>query len=170
MNTPMRRRLSPMTLLLGAAVLVIIGLAAALIAVTTASHGGRATATPTATSPVTATPAAVTVTGSVTMEHYDDPDSDFRSANWHKVGELNCEGDGGYDDMTEGAVVTVYDSTGSVVGVGALRAGLATGSLCAWSFEVTGVPDAQFYQVEVSHRGKVAVPRTEASTVSLSLG
>lgn len=165
------RRPSPMALALTAAIAVIAGLAAALIAVTTSRHDGDARKTAATTrASSTATPAAVTVSGAVRMQRYDDPHSQFKTANWRKLGSLNCEGVGGYDDMTEGATVTVYDSTGKVIGAGALMEGLAGDDLCVWSFTVDNVPDAPFYQVEVSHRGKVTVARSEASSVSLSLG
>lgn len=78
-----------------------------------------------------------------------------------------CAGSGGYDDIVEGASVTVYDASGAVVGTGALGAGKYASedstAPCVFRFAVAGVPaGAKFYQVEVSHRGKVNVTSAEA--------
>lgn len=83
-----------------------------------------------------------------------------------------CSGSGGYDDIRKGASVTVYDATGKVVGTGELSGSTYAESGCTWYFQVS-VPDGHdFYQVEVSHRGKITVSREEAKTgkVAVTLG
>jgi hypothetical protein len=89
----------------------------------------------------------------------------------------NCYGTGGYSDMAEGADVTVKDGAGKILATGSLGGG--TGSIsnfassCSFEFTVQ-VPDADFYTVEVSHRGGVNFSHADLEskgwTVSLSLG
>jgi hypothetical protein len=88
-----------------------------------------------------------------------------------------CTGSGGYDDIVPGAAVTVYDAGGRVVANGALGEGryASTDSTapCVFKFAVPGVPDgAKFYQVEISHRGKLTVSaaKAKAGTFASSLG
>ncbi|GAB2752224.1 hypothetical protein GCM10027199_25970 [Amycolatopsis magusensis] len=85
-----------------------------------------------------------------------------------------CLGSGGYSDIHTGASVTVYGASGSVVGNGHLGPGKsATSGSCAYSLLVENVPEGEkFYQVEVSHRGKITVTaeNAKAGLVALSLG
>jgi hypothetical protein len=75
----------------------------------------------------------------------------------------DCTGYSGYEDITKGAGVTVYDSSGKVVATGALGAGKPHSAVCVFAIAVPGVPDgSKFFQVEVSHRGKVTVSAAEA--------
>lgn len=75
----------------------------------------------------------------------------------------DCVGYGGYDDIATGASVTVYDSAGKVVASGALGTGKSKGGSCVFPVSVPGVPEgSKFYQVEVSHRGKLTVSASEA--------
>jgi hypothetical protein len=74
-----------------------------------------------------------------------------------------CKGWEGYEDIAEGASVTVYDATGEVVATGALGAGKARDTACVFPVSVPGVPgDSKFYAVEISHRGKITVPAADA--------
>lgn len=74
-----------------------------------------------------------------------------------------CTGYSGYDDIAKGASVTVYDSGGKVVAEGALGTGKPKGGACVFPVSVPGVPGgSKFYQVEVSHRGKLTVSSAEA--------
>ncbi|MEU7044946.1 hypothetical protein AB0A77_28360 [Streptomyces varsoviensis] len=90
----------------------------------------------------------------------------------------DCMGYEGYDDIVPGASVTVFDSGGKVVATGSLGKGSlpegAMGSVpCSFPFAVAGVPKGErFYQVEVSHRGKVTVTAevAEAGRFAASLG
>ncbi|MFJ8201315.1 hypothetical protein [Streptomyces sp. NPDC096152] len=59
--------------------------------------------------------------------------------------------------------MTVYDSAGKVVATGELGTGKPNSAACVFRVAVTGVPDGStFYQVEVSHRGKITVSSAEA--------
>lgn len=81
------------------------------------------------------------------------------------TGDTNedCTGYSGYDDIAKGAGVTVYDSAGKVVATGALGTGKPKGGACSFPVSVAGVPGgSKFYQVEVSHRGKITVSSAEA--------
>lgn len=112
------------------------------------------TATPTpAAAPAPTAAATFTLTG--TMEV-----SGVR--NWHPV-STQCEGTGGFDDITEGTGVTVYSGNGTVVGTGRLTNGVVFGVRCSFSVVVEKVPvGADFFQVEVSHRGKLTLSAADA--------
>ena len=84
-----------------------------------------------------------------------------------------CVGTGGYDDMVRGASVTVYDPSGTVIATGQVhQTEMLDSVMCRLDFEVTDVPDGHaFYQIELSHRGKVTFPVDVAKRrVALSLG
>ncbi|GAA1881710.1 hypothetical protein GCM10009836_73730 [Pseudonocardia ailaonensis] len=85
----------------------------------------------------------------------------------------SCTGSGGYRDIGAGTGVTVYDASGAIVGTGRLSTGRATSSsTCEFTFTVPDVPTGgDFYQVEISHRGKVTVDADElANGPALTLG
>lgn len=90
-----------------------------------------------------------------------------------------CGGKDGYDDINQGAAVVVFDAAGKVLATSSLGEGLFADkpatleSPCVFKFAVPNVPSGeQFYQVQVSHRGKVPFDAAHAvaGTVSLSLG
>ncbi|WP_433233969.1 hypothetical protein [Actinomadura nitritigenes] len=165
---PRRPRL--LAVLLAVAVVAIVALSVTLgFVIARSDDDGRPKATPAAAAPSTP-PAKVTMRGTISMAQYETPKDEFSTPNWHRVGSIGCEGVGGYDDMTEGATVTVYGAAGQIVAVGSLNQGVWTGKQCSFVFEIPNLPEEQFYQVEVSHRGKISVPRSEADQVSLSLG
>ncbi|WP_331728602.1 hypothetical protein [Streptomyces sp. NBC_00158] len=82
----------------------------------------------------------------------------------------NCGGVGGYNDLRTGASVTVYGKAGAIVSTGSLGASspgsmstTAAQQTCSFSVSVDGVPTGEgFYQVEVSHRGKISISEAEA--------
>ena len=75
----------------------------------------------------------------------------------------DCTGYEGYDDIRAGAGVTVYDSAGKVVATSSLGAGKPKDAACVFPVKVPGVPEgSKFYQVEISHRGKITVSTAEA--------
>lgn len=84
----------------------------------------------------------------------------------------DCAGIGGYDDIAKGAAVTVYDAGGKVVAAGALGAGhyadpVAYSGDCLFSLVVPDVPKGvKFYQVEITHRGKLTASVAEAESGS----
>ena len=77
----------------------------------------------------------------------------------------------GATDMAPGAQVVVYDNAGKSLAVGMLTEGtILAGGICLMPFVVFGVPEgAGPVAVEVTHRGKVAFTRAEASDVEMSL-
>lgn len=100
------------------------------------------------------TPKTFTLRGSMTLTGDNIPTGDT---------DEDCTGYSGYGDITEGAGVTVYDSTGKVVATGALGTGKPVSASCVFPVRVPGVPEgSKFYQVEISHRGKVTVSASEA--------
>ncbi|MEX0629953.1 MAG: hypothetical protein WEE67_06270 [Chloroflexota bacterium] len=73
-----------------------------------------------------------------------------------------CEGQGGYGDIVGGAQVVVRDGAGEIVATGALDAGVkGADEQCSFTFAVEGIPNAEFYDVEVSHRGELAYSRED---------
>lgn len=89
----------------------------------------------------------------------------------------SCKGTGGYSDIGSGTSVTVYDAAGTVIGSDTLSNGRTSGASlygrCDFLFSVPNVPDgSNFYQVEISHRGKltVAVADAKAGRFAASLG
>jgi hypothetical protein len=105
----------------------------------------------------TAGPAAFTLTGTLTVSGTSYSSTDPRG----------CTTSGGYTDISNGAAVTVYDAAGTVVAKGTL--GLGTDGLplsrqeCVFPVSVPNVPAGpRFYQVEISHRGKLTVSADDA--------
>jgi hypothetical protein len=86
----------------------------------------------------------------------------------------SCLGTGGYADIHAGASVTVRDEASKVIGTSSLGSGKPVDRTCVYEFEVSGLPDANYYSVEVSHRGSVNFAKSEVETrnwtVQLSLG
>jgi len=110
-----------------------------------------------------------TIRGEMTLMDYDS----FRRMS----AGSSCSGDGGYSDMDEGATVSVKNQSGTLIGSGHLGAGKIEGDVlkaCVFPFEVKGVKDAQFFQVEVGRRGGLSYSKADMEqkdwTVSASLG
>ena len=87
----------------------------------------------------------------------------------------DCTGTGGYDDLHVGTAVVVRDEAGKVLSTGNLDSGkISSLETCTWAFRVTGLPDAKYYQVEVSHRGQVTYSRADLDSahwkIDLRLG
>lgn len=98
-----------------------------------------------------------------------------------QVPDVGCSGLNGYDDLGVGTAVTVYDQTGVIIGTDKLDPGKISESytdpatlqltgLCHFSFAVRGLPQRPFYQVEVSHRGKLTVQAGHLADVELTIG
>lgn len=106
-----------------------------------------------------------TITGEMTLMDSDGYDESI-------VG--GCEGTGGYDDISYGTSVTVRDGAGEILATGSLEAGEDLGLWCNFPFTVEDVPGADFYEVEVSHRGGLSYSDKEMEEkdwfVSVSLG
>ncbi|WP_405699105.1 hypothetical protein OG209_05285 [Streptomyces sp. NBC_01383] len=81
----------------------------------------------------------------------------------------NCRGSGGYADIGQGTSVTVYDGAGGVAATGSLGVSQYSVGACAFIVAVDDVPKGEkFYQVEVSHRGKVQLTGAEAEAGKLA--
>lgn len=86
-----------------------------------------------------------------------------------------CFGSGGYSDISSGAQVRVTDQEGKTLAVSELGSGRSkTGFDCTFSFTIDDVPKAEFYEVEVTHRGKLSYSHEEMEkrdwAVEVSLG
>jgi hypothetical protein len=93
-----------------------------------------------------------TLTGTVTLFDADRP--------WRKGPP--CEGRGGYSDLHAGVQVTVRDEAKATVGVASLGDGeFEDVGHCRWAFSVPGLPEREFYSVEVSRRGEVTFSRAD---------
>jgi hypothetical protein len=94
-------------------------------------------------------PDTITISGIVTLTD----DSGFVG---HSTGGT-CSGTGGYDDLALGTSVTVYDGSSAIIGGGYVNAATYNGNACVLSFDVPEIPSGKgFYQVEISHRGKIS--------------
>jgi hypothetical protein len=86
-------------------------------------------------------------------------------------GGSTCYGTGGYKDISEGSAVTVYGAGGNVVATGSLGRGTKGSSYdtCVFTVSVPNVPgDEKFYQVEVTHRGKLTIEAADAKAVGVA--
>lgn len=71
--------------------------------------------------------------------------------------------DSGYDDIREGASVTVYGASGAVVATGELGDSSYVDYKCTFKVAVSDVPKGEkFYKVEVAQRGTVQLSAKEA--------
>jgi hypothetical protein len=99
------------------------------------------------------------------------------------MNNVHCPaGHGGYADITVSAPVTVYDGSGKVIATTPLGTNCKQGQLdgqddnlfVVWTPPIPNVPDVPFYQVEISHRGKLTMSKSELEskswTVTASLG
>lgn len=81
----------------------------------------------------------------------------------------------GFNDITAGAQVVIYDHTNNVVGTGALQEGSIVPlnhdfNVCKMAFTVPAVPAGKGpYWVEVTHRGRIQFTEAGAGDVELSL-
>jgi hypothetical protein len=81
-----------------------------------------------------------------------------------------------FDDVKEGAQVVVTDASGATVGVGALGAGVASGTspadyVCRFAFTVAGVPSGpKFYGVKIGNQPAKQVPSTSIAHMEIDLG
>lgn len=84
-----------------------------------------------------------------------------------------CSGNGGYDDLTTGATVTIRNNEQRVVGIGSITSTVGVpgvDGLCSLSFTVPDVPSGEGpYSVEVTHRGEVATTEEELESGATAL-
>lgn len=105
------------------------------------------------------------ITGSIELF---DPDGAFDSGG-------PCTGTGGYNDLRQGATVTISDGAGNVLGLGRLSSGMGmTSVVCRFTFTVEELPRSDFYQVDVAGRDAPSYTFEEMQaanwTISLSIG
>jgi hypothetical protein len=72
-----------------------------------------------------------------------------------EVNGSECEGSGGYSDITSGAAVTVKNGSGKLLASTTLGPGSGTTSKCEFNFSVDLTEGEDDYSVTVSHRGDV---------------
>ncbi|MEU9214041.1 hypothetical protein AB0D27_40665 [Streptomyces sp. NPDC048415] len=102
---------------------------------------------------------AFTLEGSFTLTKDAVPADDDCSASY----------DSGYDDISEGASVTVYGASGDVIATGELGDSSYKDYMCSFDIAVPDVPKGEkFYKVEVSHRGTVQLTAKEAENGKLA--
>lgn len=157
-DAPSASRNRTLPLLLGVSGVVITGLVVALVFALNSSP----------TSAVPPPPSAFTLRGTLALT----PDSVSRGI--AHPSSTTCAGKGGYKDLGQGASVTIFDSSSTIIASGQLDAGAFNGDLldatCTFSFSVPGVPNGHdYYQVEVSHRGKVTLKGDDARAGKASL-
>jgi hypothetical protein len=85
----------------------------------------------------------------------------------------SCRGrfDSGYDDIAEGASITVYGAKGDVVAAGSLGKSKVDedGTTCTYRVAVPDVPKGEkFYKFEVAHRGTLQLTAQEAENGKLA--
>ena len=86
------------------------------------------------------------------------------------TGGLGCRGDGGYDDLKWGTPV-VRDESGRILATGSLSAGREQADqACEFNLLVDNVPRADFYEIEVSHRGALSYSHDELETLGWNVG
>ncbi|GAB2582715.1 hypothetical protein [Microlunatus antarcticus] len=97
----------------------------------------------------TAAPQTTTVAGWVRL--------DDRATATH-----DCEGQGRHADIAEGTAVVVSDQTGTELGDGTLTPYGSQGSVCSYTFSISGVPvDADTYTFAVGDRSPVVISAAE---------
>ena len=116
-----------------------------------------------------------TLVGTVTLRDY----SGIETTGGYLYGVLHggsykdepCTGKGGYDDIRLGASVVVKDGKGVTLATGRLGAGKMGefGVDCEFSLEVLNVPKADFYSIEVGHRGALTYSRKELGAIGWSV-
>lgn len=94
-------------------------------------------------------------------------------------GSRHCHGSGGYGDISPETQATLFDGAGAVLSSTYLGAGETVDNwpmepICRFSFTFPDVPDTDYYQFEVSDRGKIRLSHDEMVangwTVGGSLG
>lgn len=87
----------------------------------------------------------------------------------------SCEGQGGFADISDEAQVTVSDEAGKTIATGHLSAGKIASVFenivphCEWTFSMEDVPDADFYEIEVSQRGGLKYSKAEMEKMDWSV-
>lgn len=118
---------------------------------------------------------AITLLGGSSPSHPLTGTMTLTTASLFKGKDQSCVGSKGFDDIDSNAQVTVTDGDGKLLATGSLGEGhLADGSTvtCVFPLNVaTKLPKADFYKVEVSHRGALtySYDQMQAQNWDLSL-
>jgi hypothetical protein len=77
-----------------------------------------------------------------------------------------CNGGGGtgYDDIVQGAQVTVKNEKGAIIATGSLANGKWVREACRMPFTIPNVPGAKFYSIEVTSRGAQTLSKADLAT------
>ena len=102
------------------------------------------------------------ISGTMTMIGFSAQLEFDSTADWGD----GCEGREGYDDIVGGAQVLVSDEAGTTIASSRLEPGEIVRAhdgiiTCEWSFEIADVPEAKFYEIEVSRRGGLKYSKAE---------
>lgn len=109
-----------------------------------------------------------TLTGAITV---GDPEGDSVITQ----GDAFCFTSGGYSDISVGAGVVVRDENDTIIATGSLDFPVSPmAGNCTFPFRVDNLPRADFYTIEVTHRGPITYSFDELESydwfLSLSLG
>lgn len=119
-------------------------------------------------------PATFTVNGTFVLNGNQGTAFDTTSGDMAVSSDNSCFGTSGYNDVQQGAEVTISSASGTTLVVGALQGGTYTaGTGCQFTFSVAGVPSGRGpYGVSVTHRGTTHFSEQdmESGAVALSLG
>ena len=108
----------------------------------------------------------------------------------HRRGDT-CQGEGAYSDMRSGTQVLITDNTGALLETGGLTPGIVKLAFhpiegynpqggprpvvqpgrvhCEFSFEILGIPEADFYSIEVDGMDPLTLSRRELETKAWTL-
>lgn len=126
--------------------------AAALLVVVCAGCGSSSAKTSGASS-------KTTIRGGLELQQSVDDSGD---ENYLK-GSGQCFGTGGYEDVEQGASVTVENASGTVIGTGSLGVGKPVFGACLLRFTVANLPRSDFYKIGVNNRGFVTFSARQAA-------
>ena len=81
----------------------------------------------------------------------------------YNLGMTECGGYEGYSDINLGTQVIVKDAAGKIIASGELGRGKNTGISCRFPISVRGIPDSDFYQIEIGtgNRGVMSYSKDE---------
>ena len=109
----------------------------------------------------TATPEPTTYTLTGTFTLYDS-DGSWGSEFDKRLGIEGCWGSGGYGDIDEGLDVVLRNGQGEIIANGNLGRGKPLAETeCEFPFELSNIPESDFYEVSVGRRGSTVYSRSE---------
>lgn len=113
---------------------------------------------------------SIAISGQIDVLEDSDDAADVREVGACTGSDVSA----GYDDIRPGTGVTVRNESGDIIATGRLDEGSWTGYSCAFEFAIPDVPEADFYEFEISHRGEQRYSHADLEAqdfrVELSLG